>query len=516
MNSSKLFGKNGIAALVATGVLIFTVGGSALAGSFAIRVSNVQVSLGTLYPGQTTTVSYAVGGASTNIPGGLVNVKIEFLSGATVVKTFTFAAGQPGAQPGANVVVINAADLPSGGPYTVRVTATGGTITAPDWLKVSSPTDPNMQFLNPRGVDVNRITGSPYLGRIYVTEGGGGATANRTTVDGLYILNPDLTPAFPTPKATSADIGVNGPWGGTANSPFRPYVMPDGNLLIPDSSDGHCGLFWTDGNGDDFKAFFAYPYPPGGSRTNDAVFDNLGNIIYGSTAAVWVEGTGANRVMYAVSEDVPPFNTLMKYAIGAGTQDLAIVPELVGYYSAGNWYMDFVRDSAGNFYVVSDSMDNADKLSSDGTIIASLPSTGATYLGICIDDARNEILIAATNGTVYKTTKAFNTVTPLFTGLGNNVRDVAIDNEHWIYAIDSSDSFLHVWAPAGTYPVPDGVASAAQTVTVIGNPTPGDVWPVGPGGLFTGPNGTKYGDGSVTIQDAAYALRIAAGLNTVP
>lgn len=511
---------NRCASLLAVSTLLLTAGATVYAGTFAIKVSNVSLGLGILYPGQSTSLSYSLSGSGANVAGGIANVKIQFLTGTTVAKTITINGGDVGARPGANTFTINAADIPSGGPYTVRVTATGGSVVAADYVKVSSTTDPFLQFYNPRGVDVNRITGDANKGRIYVTEGGGGPTPNRTTVDGLYILNPDLTPTFSNPKATNADIGtVYGPWGPTSNSPFRPYVMPDGNILIPDSSDAHCGLFAADANGDNFKAFFAYPFPPGGSRTNDAlsiVYDSLGNALYGSTASVWIEGTGAGRILYAGGEDLSPGNSIQKYAVGTGTQDLATIPTAFTTFSALNWYLDFVRDSAGNTYLVSDAVNDANKLDASGNPIATLPSTGTAYLGMCIDDTRNIILIGGEDGTVYKTTKTFDTVTPLFTGLGVNVRDVAIDAEGWIYALDSGDTFLHVWAPAGTYAVPNGTTDSAQTLTIVGSPTPGDVSPVGASGLFVGPNGKRYGDGKVNVQDAVAVLRIAAGLDQVP
>lgn len=506
--------------VLAAGTLLLCIGVTADAGTFAIKVSNVALGLGILYPGQSTTLTYTISGVGANVTGGLINVKIQFLTGTTAVKTITINAGDVGAKSGANSYTVNAADLPAGGPYTVRVTATGGSITGTDYIPVSSSTDPNLQFDNPRGIDINRITGDPNKGRIYVTEGGGGPTANRTTVDGLYILNPDLTPAFANPKATNNDIGtILGPWGSTANSPFRPYVTPEGSLIITDSSDAHCGVFTTDANGDNMKAYFAFPFPPGGSRTNDAlsiVYDSVGNALYGSTAAIWMEGSGASRVVYAGGEDLSPGNSIQKYAVGTGTQDLATIPTAFTTFSAVNWYLDFVRDAAGNTYVVSDATDDANKLDPSGNQIATLPATGTAYLGMCIDEARNMILIGGENGTVYKTTKAFDAVTPLFTGLGQNVRDVAIDPEGWIYALDSGDTTLHVWAPAGTYPVPNGTADGSQTLTIVGAAIPGDVSPVGPTGLFVGPNGKRYGDAKVNFQDAVAVLRIAAGLDQVP
>ena len=503
--------------LLAVGTLLLSVGATAYAGTFAIKVSNVTLGLGILYPGQSTTVSYGLAGAGANVIGGIANVKIQFLSGATLVKTLTINGGDVGAKPGANTYTINATDVPAGGPYTVRVLATGGSVTGADYIPVSTTTDPYLQFYNPRGMDINRIPGNPNKGRIYVTEGEGGPTANRTTVKGVYILNPDLTPAFATPKVTNADIGALGPWATpSANSPFRPSVTPDGSILITDASDPHCALFAADANGDNPKAFFAFPFPAGGSRDNNLVYDASSTPLYGSVSNAIVEGTGASRVLYTSDEDLAPGNSIHKYAIGTGTQDLAIVPASVTAFSGLNWYEDFARDSAGNTYLVSNAINDANKLDASGAQVATLPATGAAYLGICFDDARDTILIGANNGTVYKTNKAFDTVTPLFTGLGANVRDVAIDAEGWIYAADSSDTLLHVWAPAGTYPIPNGTADGAQTLTIVSYPTPGDVSPVGPTGLFVGPNGKHYGDGKVNVLDAVAVLRIAAGLDMVP
>ena len=46
--------------------------------------------------------------------------------------------------------------------------------------------------------------------------------------------------------------------------------------------------------------------------------------------------------------------------------------------------------------------------------------------------------------------------------------------------------------------------------------TSGSIAPVGTTGLFVGPNGHRYGDGKVTIEDAVIVLRVAAGLNQIP
>jgi N-acetylneuraminic acid mutarotase len=45
---------------------------------------------------------------------------------------------------------------------------------------------------------------------------------------------------------------------------------------------------------------------------------------------------------------------------------------------------------------------------------------------------------------------------------------------------------------------------------------PGDIAPVGTGGLNQGSSGARFGDGKVDLLDAVYALRVYAGLNFIP
>ena len=53
-------------------------------------------------------------------------------------------------------------------------------------------------------------------------------------------------------------------------------------------------------------------------------------------------------------------------------------------------------------------------------------------------------------------------------------------------------------------------------VKLVSGPVPGDVAPVSDTGLFIGPNGHRYGDGILSMEDAAYTLRVLAGLNAIP
>ena len=96
--------------------------------------------------------------------------------------------------------------------YTITVYKVGGGV----------PTLITNSFsFTPRGLDVNRRPGSPYFGRVYVSAASDG---------GVYVMNPDLSLAFPTVRAA----GVS--WQNNTFSPYRCYVADDDFLMIGDCS----------------------------------------------------------------------------------------------------------------------------------------------------------------------------------------------------------------------------------------------------------------------------------------
>lgn len=498
------------------------------AGALIINVKDVSLSQSTIYPGQDVKVSYKLSGTGLNVAGALTGVKVELLSGATAVKTFNIAPGDNGAKRGPNTVTIAAADLPKGGPYTVRVTASGATLTTSDWTKVSSTDDMNLRFNGPRGLDVNRNAGSTALGRIYITEGSGNVVVNdRVTKDGVYVLNPDLTPAFPDVRAPAADVALvaNGGWTGSAHSPFRVYVAPDSKVFVTDAADAHPAVIECDPDISTFTNVFFND--PNNRATSGLVTDDNGNQVFGDTTSVWVEGSGANRVIFAAIQEIAPANSIWRYDVPAGASNVNQIPQSAAESQNFTtlptpWWNDFVRDSDGNIYQVNAALQTVFKFDKDGIVVsqADLPTTvvnnigGAT--GICIDNAKDIILICTNDGQVLKTNKALQTFTPIITGLGAFNRDIAMDNDGWIYVANETDKALHVFAPAGTLKFNSGTANAAEPLNVQGAPMPGDIAPVGPSGLYVGPNGQRYGDGKVDILDAAYSLRVSAGLSQVP
>lgn len=514
--------------ILAAAALCF-IGAPGFAGTLITNVNDVQLSLSAVYPGQDVKVSYNLSGTGLNVTGGLTGVKIEVLNGATPVKTVNIPPGDPGTLRGENTVSIAANDVPKGGPYTVRVTATGGSVTTTGWTAVSSTDDMNLRFTGPRGLDVNRNAGSAARGRVYLTEGTGGlVTGTRVTADGVYLLNPDLTPVFPEARAQAADIATvaNGGWTSSSHSPFRVYVAPDSRVFITDAADAHPAVIETDPDVSTITNVF---YNPVDARsTKGLVTDLSGNQVFGDTTSIWVDGSGAGRVIYAAIQEIAPENSIWRYDAPAGATDVNQIPLPVTTPPitpgrATPWWNDFVRDSDGNFYIVNAGDNNAWKTDKDGVLLATLPlpttaptgnPPGAT--GICIDNAKNIILMCTGDGQVLQTNKDFLATTAVISGLGALNRDVALDDDGWIYVANETDKALYVFAPAGTLNFQSGTASAAGTLSVPSAPLSGDIAPVGPSGVNIGLNGQRYGDGKVDILDAAYSLRVAAGLSPLP
>lgn len=504
-----------------TGAAFLLVGSVGFAGQFTARITDLQISHTLLYPGQDIRINYTLSGSGIGATG-ISPVKIEFLKNGTVAKTVLYNPGENGAKAGPNSVSIPVAGLDAGGPYTVRVSTTGN-LTFTDYTRVSDPADPNVQFISPRGLDVNRNAGSPAVGRIYITEGTGGATRARTVVDGVYALNPDLTPAFDTVKFPAAEAG----WTASSHSPFRVYVAPDSTVFVTDAADAHPFVFFTDPDLGPFTPLFATTEDYGVTRTSVGQVKNADGIpVFGDTTSIWVEGSGATRKVFAAIQEIPddPVNNptgpnglnVWVYNIADGESNVVQIPTLVANPPASgttSWYADFVRDAQGNVYITNYSTNDVWKYDSTGTLVSTI-SLGIGATGIAIDEARDIILISTVDGQVLKTNKEFAAVTPIITALGSISRDVAMDREGWIYV--ANDGALHVYAPAGTYPAATASADAPQTLTIGSTPLSGDIAPVGPSGLYLGINGQRYGDGKVDILDSVYNLRVAAGLNPLP
>ena len=343
--------------------------------------------------------------------------------------------------------------------YTVKVVASSTGYSS--WTKTSVDGALN-SFYSPKGVAVNRNQNSQYFGRVYVSEGAGGSTASRTTQDGIYMLNADLSDAIGQ-GSTAKTGGVT--WASSSSSPFRMEVGPDDSVYVCDWADTHSGLWMGDGNFDSVAA----------------VLDNTGlngdgmNATHGSISGFVVSGTGSSRKIYTVDEDLDSANegSIWRYDIGTGTVFTG-APSAKVYDDAANGDLilnsnnDIIQANDGTFWVTqpraggsADTLLSLMQVSADGKSVlwSSVPQLAAhsdvdplkrTY-GIAYDPVNDMIALATYNsGQVLIFDPNTKSIVSSFTTVASaNNRDLAFDAAGNLYVVDNTNERLWAYSPSG-------------------------------------------------------------------
>ena len=363
---------------------------------------------------------------------------------------------------------------------------------APGWAQISSDSNVNNQFYTPRGVAVNANPASTYFGRIYVAEGGGGATAaGRTTTSGLFLLNADGSSAVGQGDSARTG-GVD--WTTSSSGPFRLAVGANNGVYITDWSDSHSGVWRANAVG---------------SGSFVEVLDNTGRDgaglvagVHGSIPAVYVEGTGANRKMYTMDEDLDLIGetpgSILQYDLGndpggySASPSVLMNDQIVNGNVILNLRTDLDRDGDGNWYISqyrfteSAGAPSLTKYSPDGS--TQLYNSGAAGAGLDLTYGslaiHKELGIAAmgrrSGGGTFILDVSGATPT-LLTTLATNAgytQDVAFDAGGNLYAVSSSDEVLRVFSPGG-----HTVASTFSDGTFALVPEPATMVLLGLGGL---------------------------------
>jgi len=254
----------------------------------------------------TATISYFLNDEATG-------VEMLVMSGETVVKTFTFT--EPTLfEKGIHLTEVDLSDL-APGEYTWALRVSGGNL--PEPLKCSDRT-PALNFYWSEGMAINNRSESPYFGQIYVTESWGGKTTNdgKRSVQGLYILNPDLTPNgdvipgacggsdIPWIDANDADgngffKAIHGPMRVSIDADDYVYVNDDGRWGTQQSS----ALYRMDpaDPSADWVSMLDLNYREGNSAGNTKIFTRINCSAF--------TGSGDEKEMYIVdwSDDIVKF-----------------------------------------------------------------------------------------------------------------------------------------------------------------------------------------------------------------
>ena len=145
------------------------------------------------------------------------------------------------------------------------------------------------QMLASKGLAIDNDYNSPYFGQLYVADASGDKVAANK---GIYIYDATLELVE---KVTSDK------WAEAVSAPCRVTVGPDHQLYICEWADSYPNnaYIMDPANTSVLTPIF------GGTPAADGIYTAAdGKDIHGSISHIWVEGTGADRVIYTFDEDI--------------------------------------------------------------------------------------------------------------------------------------------------------------------------------------------------------------------
>jgi hypothetical protein len=145
------------------------------------------------------------------------------------------------------------------------------------------------KMLASKGLAIDNDYNSPYFGQLYVADASGDKVAANK---GIYIYDATLELVE---KVTSDK------WAEAVSAPCRVTVGPDHQLYICEWADSYPNNAYIM---DPAKTDVLTPIFGGTPAENGIYTTANGKDIHGSISHIWVEGTGANRVIYTFDEDI--------------------------------------------------------------------------------------------------------------------------------------------------------------------------------------------------------------------
>ncbi|EEF60852.1 FlgD immunoglobulin-like domain containing protein [Pedosphaera parvula] len=218
---------------------------NARANVYATNIKlNGALSNANVAQGSGVTISYIL-----NEPATL-GTTLKIMSGATVVRTYSFASGSAGALLGMNTVSWDGKNTGgssvAAGAYSVSITAAASGFT--NWTQTSIDSS-NTAAVFPHGIAVDNNTNSPYYGRIVLGNSTSATQHGVAQLTGLYKMNADGSPAdegsfgyagYTTNDSGNVDIGQMSRLGenGFHNnlSPYTVRIGEDDRIYFSDNS----------------------------------------------------------------------------------------------------------------------------------------------------------------------------------------------------------------------------------------------------------------------------------------
>ncbi|HRR87658.1 MAG TPA: PEP-CTERM sorting domain-containing protein, partial [Phycisphaerae bacterium] len=291
-------------------------------------------------------------------------------------------------------------------------------------------------------------------------EPGAVAAGGRTTTDGIYVMTADQGDVLGQGDTAFAG-GINWTTGGS-NSPWKITVAPDDSVYIADWSDLNSGVWRCNAN----------------PQSNfDEILTNVGRTstglvagVHGSVASVYIEGTGANTVLYTLDEDFNAgsgMGSILRYDIGTQTgysgTPVEQTQDIPNHIQNSN--MDFVRDSDGSWWICQYRYTDSDAVPTllhwaDGASSPSWksgPSTVALDRGygiLAIDNLNDLIAVGTNNSKIYILDISDPSNVALVDTIahsGATIRDLDFDAAGNLYVVSSSSETLRIYSPGGDW-----------------------------------------------------------------
>ncbi len=432
-----------------------------MSSSYAnVYATNIEVSAEVITTGATNTtvdISFLLNEDADS------GVDVNIYSGASLVRTISLAT----ATKGSNSVTWDGTDaggatLPDGD-YSFEITASDDGHT--EWTKISDPLKTVMY--SPKGVVVNRNPDSEYFGRVYISNGYAGTSANTGAFyngDGIFIFSA---------AQDSLDFQTGGvDWTNSSESPGKTSIGLDDRVYVTDY--GRDELWSFDANIDALSSALII----------DADNKEAGDYVSGN----WVTGSGADRAIYTANMHYGAYRGIVKYDLGlndvlpANDTGVEIIARPNGLYyqgdvevdAAGNIYFTQYRAAAGQaFPLLKYPPYTGTQLTLDDTLWT-VPKSAFNAKGLALDEARNRVVWASeyTGDLVIHNATTGAIMDTLVTGQSRN-KDVAFDAVGNMYTIDNGTEYWNVWSS------PDGANSfttpGLATITIETPPLGGDV-----------------------------------------
>lgn len=393
-----------------------------------------------------------------------------------------------GLSKGQNSIDVMISDL-SEGEFTWTVIVNSSAVDRP--YKYTNNSWPQLQFYSPRGVAVDNSFESPYFGRVYASETVGGKVTNRTTKDGIYILNAAMEDV--TGQGADSYTGDAG-WVGT-NSPMRLNVAPDGKVYLTDFSATHPGVWIMDPANP--SATFKPVFTSDTTLTSGLVKNkSTGVAIHGQIPHCYVLGTGAetklftfdSRYVDAVAIDN---GNLLQYNIGNLETPWDKAPSAIVYNDGvnGNLQLNFnssiAPDGKGGWWISqyrdtdAAGVPSLIHVNTSGIVDFNSGKTptliGNSYTGgmAVTEDGTRLAMGSRDEVKIYDVTFSETGVPSLLQkysikpALGTNTAGLAFDKAGNVYVISNSSERMGVWAlpkSENTFTTP---APTSQMIVVV-------------------------------------------------